>query len=153
MSEESLWLSLIKQSQNRGSSDEALLILLGDLESSKRSLIGYLCGSTNAAHNQDENFLNLIENLSYDYFEIDDPTTELSLKVNIWSIDQRLFPKMFDLVKIKGHDQRVRLFVVTYLFIFDSFLFFSSFFLFRFYSFFLWTSAKAKILFFHLKNG
>lgn len=120
MSEESLWTDLLKQSTNRGTSNEAFVVLVGDIETNKRTILSYLCGSTTGANQTyDEIFFSLVENINYDYFEIEDPAAELSIKVNVWSLDQRLFQSFPDIVKIRSSGQRVR----TIEFLTDLFIF------------------------------
>mmetsp|Transcript_6608 Transcript_6608/g.7203 ORF Transcript_6608/g.7203 Transcript_6608/m.7203 type:complete len:553 (+) Transcript_6608:120-1778(+) len=126
--EESLWLKLLKESTNRSSSSDALIILLGDLATNKRSLISYLCGVgqktqthsfLNTPITSDESLLQLLENVTYDYFDIDEAVFEASsststsssssIRVNIWTVDHRMFPSLSNLLHIKASivDQRV----------------------------------------------
>jgi hypothetical protein len=117
MEPQSLWLKLLKQSTVRPLPTDSTVILLGDMETNKRTLLSYLCFDKLQGNQQntpklqtddDEYLLSLLENVNYDYFDIDNNSLEsCNTRVNIWSVDQRMFPShLLEIIKVRGFENQ-----------------------------------------------
>lgn len=89
-SENNLWVSLLRESSKRSLVTESTCIVLGERESGKRTLMERVCNNPCKTDNDDI--------LSYNYFDIEEGAYEFSSKINMWSFNESIFDKSFEIV-------------------------------------------------------
>ena len=106
--EESVWLKLLQDSTNRLGTSESLVVLIGDTETNKRTLLQYLCENGHEKQRSfpnDEGLQDLLEFINYDHFDIDSNSLEAqTARVNIWTVDQRMIQRLPEILKVKSNE-------------------------------------------------